>query len=177
MKLRRKEFKRVVALEAVLFFAGLILVPLAFCLLCQLAESMFWRLKLKYHYTEGRARVEKVEVLPYETEFRVEVTHRLVNGKERHETSLNTEEEPPTRRTAAEAEALGSQYQVGQLYPCWYLPDEPDYYSVLLKDGLDMWWPVRAVWIPLLIGIPGWFGCRWSWRRWKKRGWGKETPS
>ncbi|MEP6671360.1 MAG: hypothetical protein ABJF10_19515 [Chthoniobacter sp.] len=177
MIFRRKELQRAVILETVLFLGGCLLVTLTFCLFCQLAGSLIWRLKLKYHYVEGRTRVEKAEVVHQEGLYNVRVTHRLENASEQHQTSEFTEEEAPSAPNAAEAELLRDRYQVGQLYPCWYLPGQPDYNNVLLREGLDVSWPLRRAWFPLLMGVPAWFACRWSWRRWKARGWAKDTPA
>lgn len=161
-------------METVLFLGGGLVLALAFSLACQLTGSLFWRLKLKYRYTEGQTRVEKTEVVRWDGAYHVVVTHRLETPGEHHETSARTEEQEISAPTSAVAEEFRARYQVGQLYPAWYLPGEPDYNNVLLRDGLDLSWPLRRAWFPLLLGVPAWVGCRFSWRRWKARGWGKE---
>lgn len=177
MKLHRSHHRNVVVLETALFLVGILLLMLAVGLFGQLVTSLAWRLKLQYRYAEGQARVEKTEVVQREGGYYVRVTHRLEKPGERHETSEYTEEEDISAPTPAVAEEFRARYQVGQLYPAWYLPGEADSYTVLLRNGLDLSWPLRRIWIPFLIGVPAWLACRFSWRRWKERGWMKKETA
>lgn len=174
MNLNRQKYRRAILLETVLFLGGILVLMLAISLFCQLAGSLIWRLKLKYRYTEAQTRVEKTEVVRMEGSYQVVVTHRLETPGEHHETSAFTEEQDITAPTPAVAEEFRAHYQVGQLYPAWYLPGEPDYNNVLLRDGLELSWPLRRAWFPLVLGVPAWLACRFSWRRWKARGWMKK---
>lgn len=177
MKLNHQKYRRVLFGEAALFLGGGLLLTLALSLACQLTGSLIWRLKLKYRYTEGQTRVEKTEVVRRDGSYYVVVTHRLDKPGEHHETSAFTEEQDISAPTLAVAEEFRARYQVGQLYPAWYLPGEPDYNNVLLRDGLDLSWPLRRAWFPIALGVPAWLACRFSWRRWKARGWMKKVEA
>jgi len=130
-----------------------------------IANSFAWRMKLKWFQEEGVARVLKTEVLHRENAYDIEITHQLERGGRKFQPKVNAEETQPSAPSLAEAEAIRATYRVGQLYPCWFTPDNPDYNNVLLRDGLQLWWPLTRLWLPFAFSVPPFFLCRWLWRR------------
>lgn len=145
-------------------------VALAASLFLQLVTSFCWRYKLQHYWTEGRCRVEKVEIAWREGAYEVDVTHRLELPGRENPAQTNAEEQTPSSPNKAKAELLAARYRVGELYPCWYRPERPDD-NYLLRDGIDLWWPLRALWFPVVMGGVAFWCCRWTWRRWKARRW------
>jgi hypothetical protein len=156
--------------EALAFLTGtLIIFFLGLGTTSYVARSVCWRLKTKWFYQEGQCRVVKAEVARAETSWIVDVQHRVeVNGRQ-YQPRTNTEEETPEAYSPEEAEKLRARYEVGRLYPCWYNAADPEAYSVLLHDGLHPWEPLKWLWKPPLLALPGVLMCRWAWRRSKNR--------
>ena len=156
--------------EAVALLTGTLLIFfLGFGTTADVVRSVCWRLKTKGRYQEGQCRVVKAEVVRAETDWLVDVQHRVEVDGRQYKPTTNTEEETPEAYSPEDAEKLLARYEVGLLYPCWYDAANPDAYSVLLRDGLHPWAPLVRLWRAPLLALPGILLCWWARRRSRKR--------
>lgn len=147
--------------------AGLVILMLSVSLLCTEFGSLLWRLKLKYFYVEGRARIEETAVALREGTYDLDITYHLELDGHRYRSTLRQDVEEPSSPAREDAEARLGGYVVGQLYPCWYRPDQPEN-NELLPAGLRLWLPISRLWIPFVVAGVGLLLCRPFWRELKK---------
>src|SRR5258708_33921091 len=89
------------ALEIAPFLAGILLFMLGLGLLGNELNALIWRLRAKWSYVEGGARVEKTEIIPREGAFDLEITYHLEKDGRNYRGTARLERDGPT---AAERE-------------------------------------------------------------------------
>jgi hypothetical protein len=133
-------------------------------------NAFAWRLKAKIYYVEGAARVEKTEIIPREGAYELEVTYHLEIGGREYRSATWLDRDDPSSPTRDSAEARPARIEVGRIYPCWYWPDNPEGYNELTPAGLQLYRPIKRLWIPLTAMAIAWMCCRWTWKRCAARG-------
>jgi hypothetical protein len=158
--------------ELLAFLLGALFVFfLGFGTVASTLQSVAWRLRIQRDFREGQCRVVRAKVVEDAEDgpYALDIEHRVeVDGKVYGPTTW-TEEERPHANSRAEAEALLTRYKVGELYPCWYDPANPDHNSVLLHGGLHPWQPLRYLWRSVVFSIPGLLLCLWPLHRLRAR--------
>ena len=153
--------------EMAAFLIGILLFMLSLGLLGNEARSISWRYRARNSYTEGVARLVKTDIILREGVYDVEMTFRLEwNGRVGRETP-RLDEDDPSASTLEDAQQRVRKLEIGKLYPCWYLPSDPENFNYFVPEGLQ----IEKAWLRLRWPLPVLLGAvlllRWSWGRLK----------
>jgi hypothetical protein len=147
------------------FAFGVLVFMLGLGLLGNEIRSLTWRLKAKWYYREGQARIEKTTIVQREGSYDLDITYHLEFPDGRHgRTITRQEQDDPAAGKMEDAQRVQQRYPTGSLLRCWYSPEDPDGYNELAPSGLDEWLPIRRLWIPGAVLLLGVLLCRPLWR-------------
>lgn len=147
---------------------GILVFMLGLGLLGSEFKHLAWRLKARFWYQQGVARIEKTDILFREGAYELETTFRLEWGGQIGKSTAHLDPDDPSTVTKEASAQRAARTPIGSLQPCWYWPPDPENYNVLAPQGLGL----GAAWVRLLIPavvlLVAWEIAGWGWRRVKK---------
>src|SRR4051794_23896647 len=147
--------------------AGILLFMLGLGLLGTEIHRIGWRVKARFWCQQGRARIEKTEILFREGAYELETTFHLEWDGKVGKSTARLDPDDSSTPTRQESEARAQRVPAGSLQPCWYWPPDPENNNILAPDGLRLGAAWGRLWIPALVLLIGWELSRWSRRRLK----------
>lgn len=154
---------------------GILLFMLGCGLLGNEINSISWRLKALTYYQRGLARLEKTEVFRREGSYDVEMTFHLEWEHQVGRSTARLDLDDPSAPTMEDARKRQSLLIPGQLYPCWYWPENPQDYNIFAPDGLRLGLAFLRLGLPAIWLFGTWLLCRWAWRKLEPPA-GKSSP-
>jgi len=150
------------------FLAGIFLFMHGLGFLGTELHRIAWRVKARFWYQQGVARVEKNEIYYRDGAYELETTYHVELDGKIGKSTARLDSDGSSSPTSEEAEAQPRRLPVGSLQPCWYWPQDPENYHVLAPQGLRL----GAAWVRLLVPavlmLVAWELTRWSYRKLKR---------
>lgn len=125
-------------------------------------KKVWWRVKALLFWKEGRARIERTEILAREGVFDVEITYRLEWDGRVGRSTASLDPDGDWASTMEEARRRQARVPVGARFPAWYAESDPENFNVLAVDGVKFGAVLARIWIPVVVILAGWVLFRWG---------------
>jgi|GEM_PF-5937262 len=147
---------------------GILLFMLGLGLLGSEFHRLAWRIKARFWYQPGVARIEKTDILFREGAYELETTYHVEWDRQIGKSTARLDPDDPSTATQEESARRAARTPVGSLQPCWSWPADPENYNVLAPDGLGLGTAWVRLLVPAVVLLVAWELAAWGWRRMKE---------